>query len=104
MKPSVPDAAALMDVLQRTAPDRRVDRLRSEGPVDESLIALSDEAERLAVVEVGRALEATGLVVTLADAAGPRATQARARRARAKALAYAGRFEEALSFWQICLI
>ncbi len=100
MKPSVPDAAALMDVLQRTAPDRRVDRLRREGSVDESLIALSDEAERLAVVEVGRALEATGLVVTLADAAGPRAAQARARRARAKALAYAGRFEEALSFWQ----
>ena len=72
-------------------------RLEAAGPPDEVLGALGEEAERLAVVQLTRGLAATDLVVTLADAAGSKLTQAKARRGLVKALAYAGRFDEALA-------
>ncbi len=89
-------AAALLQALRDVAPQRRAEAVRAAGRPDEVLRALGDEAERLAVVEVSRGLEAADLVVDLAETAGSPAARARARRARARALAYAGRHEEAL--------
>ncbi len=91
------DWPALLAALCDDDPSLRVERVRRAGAPDEVLASLGDEAERLLVVEVGRGLEATEMLVPLADAAGSPAVQARMRRARARALSYAGRFDEALA-------
>ncbi len=92
-----PDCAELLAALESQELAVRMARLKAAGPPDEVLGALGEEAERLAVVQLSRGLAATDLVVTLADAAGSKLTRARARRGRVKALAYAGRFDEALA-------
>ena len=100
MNASLPDCAALLETLAATAPDRRVTQLQSFGDPAEILLALGDEAEQLTVVEVNRALEASELVVSLAEVVGNQLALARALRARARALAYAGQFEQALNSWR----
>lgn len=96
MSPSPPDATALLAELLALPPDQRLAHLRASGSAEAVLIDLGDAAERLAVAEVARALEASEMVVALADAAGLPLPRARARRARAQTLAHAGRFADAL--------
>lgn len=96
--------SALLAELLTLPGERRLARLResagaAEGEatkLTDALVSLGDEAERLAVVEVSRALSASELSVSLADEADAPRARARARRARGQALAYAGRFDEAL--------
>jgi tetratricopeptide (TPR) repeat protein len=91
------DPGSLLERLRDLAPPQRAALLRSAGPpLRELLRALGDEAERLSVVEVSRGLEAAELVLDLARTAGAPELVARAQRARARALAYAGRSGEAL--------
>ncbi len=59
--------------------------------------ALGDEAERLAFSDVAAALEATLVVMEMADRCGDAGARARARRARAQSLAYSGQHEAALA-------
>jgi tetratricopeptide (TPR) repeat protein len=87
----------LLSSLASLPPDARQAALRARGDVDRLLIALGDEAEKLVVVEVSRAVASAELVMSLADEIGAAAAQARARRALAQALAYSGRFDEALA-------
>jgi tetratricopeptide (TPR) repeat protein len=91
------DPAALLLELSDIPADRRSDRLRSAGPVDVLLVALGDQAERMATVDAAQAIVLAALVVELADDIGAARAQARARRALAQTLAYGGRFPEALA-------
>ncbi len=90
-------AAELLDELTSLPPGRQAERIRSQPDPDALLVALGDEAERLAVVEVQRALRASELVMLLADELGRARGRVRARRARAQALAYSGQMEAALA-------
>ena len=72
---------------------------QSADALPDTLIKLGDEAEQLVVVEVARAIVAAEMVVTLADEVNIAGCRARARRAHAQSLAYAGRHAEAL---QLC--
>ncbi|MCG3125650.1 MAG: hypothetical protein CHACPFDD_00475 [Phycisphaerae bacterium] len=74
--------------------------VRAQGDCDAFLISLAEESERLAVAEVSRGLEASARVLALADALGGQRCQARAHRARAQTLAYAGRFDDALPIYR----
>jgi len=95
------DHSALLEELRSAPPSERPEKLRRESPregdVDRLLLALGDEAEKLAVIEVGRAVVSAELVVALADEIGSPAARARARRALGQAFAYAGRHEDALA-------
>lgn len=91
------DPATLLDELANLPPDDRLPRLERDGAdLTAQLLALGDVSEQLAAVEIARSLAATELVIDLADAAGIGIARARARRARTMALAYAGRFHDAL--------
>ena len=85
-----------MKALCEVPPQQREMRLRAAGAVDELLYLLAEQAENLAVSEVAKALEATSVVLALADSVGQDRQRARARRARAQTLSYAGKFGEAL--------
>jgi len=98
MTSSPPDNVALLAELLVLPRERRLARFLELGDAEERVVALGDEAERLAFRDLARALTASEMVVELADALGHGRGPARARRARAQALAYAGRFEEALRF------
>lgn len=85
-----------------------VDLSRLRGPERAALLAergaparvvreLAAAAERLVMGDLQRALDATALLVEVADEVGDESGRAWARRARAQALAYANRFEEALA-------
>jgi CHAT domain-containing protein/tetratricopeptide (TPR) repeat protein len=91
------DIETCLSQLVRAPPDGRMAFFRSINGDADRLAALADEAERLSLVEVGRSLDAADALVDLADATGLH--RARVRRARAQALAYAGRHDEAL---QVC--
>lgn len=65
----------------------------------DQFMTMCEEAERLAVEDVGAALAATERLVGLADEAGSALDRARARRARAHALCNSGRLEEG---WLMC--
>lgn len=89
-------AAAVLDQLSALAPERRSAWLRARGNVASVLIELAELVETLAVSEVKAALQAGALIEAVAAELAPGATEARVRRACAQALAYGGRFEEAL--------
>ncbi|MGH2559208.1 MAG: CHAT domain-containing protein [Thermomicrobiales bacterium] len=89
--------AISLDQVLTSSDGRRLDLLREVDDPDATLLGLGDEAERLAFAEPGRAIDAAALVVELADVAGGPQARARARRALAQTLAYAGRFDEALA-------
>lgn len=90
------DASALLNELCAAAEAQRAELLRAAGPVEDSLYALAEEVERLAMTRVARALLASEIMLALADALGGARERARTRRARAQSLSYAGRFDEAL--------
>ncbi|HEY7030086.1 MAG TPA: CHAT domain-containing protein [Thermomicrobiales bacterium] len=96
MNDAVVDPATLLLELIDIPADRRSDRLRSAGPVEALLVAMGDQAERMATVDAGQAVGLAALVVELADEVGGAHSRARARRALAQTLAYGGRFPEAL--------
>ncbi len=86
----------LLATLSALPQAKRAGRVRAQGDAEALLIALGDEAEKLVVVEVARALSSAELLVALADEMGLASAAARARRALGQALAYSGRFECAL--------
>ena len=82
--------------LLRLPRDERERRLTEAGDPDEVLTKLADQADRWVIDDLPRALDATAMLVELADTSGAETTRARARRAQAQALAYANRFDDAL--------
>ncbi len=99
-KPPIGHEADLLGELAGLPPHRRLARLQDVGQVEPLLMALADEAERQAAVEVTRAVAASELVVAIADEARAPLARARARIAHAQTLAYAGRFADALPVYQ----
>jgi tetratricopeptide (TPR) repeat protein len=93
------DPAALLEALPSLHPDVQAARVRSAGPAEAVLTALSDAAEQMAMTDPGRALAATACLIPLADALDTGIGGARVRRARAHALCNAGRLEEG---WLLC--
>lgn len=83
---------ALESLAQQSAHEV-VASLRQTGPIAEILTKLAEECERAAISDLSRALALTQALVTTCDAA--QECRARARRARAQALAYSNRFVEA---------
>jgi CHAT domain-containing protein/tetratricopeptide (TPR) repeat protein len=71
--------------------------LRRRSDLDEAILAAADDCDRLAISDLVRAVAATESLVSLADIVQHPIPRARARRSRAQALAYANRFDEALS-------
>ncbi len=96
MSATVSNTAELLNQLRRSPVGERLDRLRAHGPPEDLLLPLIDEASGLTMVDADEAIEATNLVVWLADRLADPLAQARARRARARAMSYAGRFDESL--------
>ncbi len=90
------DAAQRLEELCKLPEEQRTEALRAWGNTEETLYELAEEAENLAVTELTRSLEATELVLALADKLGGAREQSRARRARGQALSYADRFDDAL--------
>jgi len=97
MTRSPPDTSALLEELIALPAEQRLPHLRRAGDAGELIVALGNEAERLAFSEIARAMRATEAVVELADEIGQARGRARGRRARAQTLSYAGRHEEALT-------
>ena len=85
--------AALMEIPQRD----RLDHVAALGAPEEVIASLAEEAERWVIVDLGRAREATAILMELASALGHPGAQARAWRARAHALAWANEFGQALA-------
>lgn len=94
---AAPDPASLLDALVALRPGDRPAALRAAGEPDAALLALAAEVQRVASAEAGRALGLADLLAALADDLGGPAARAEARSVRAMALAYAGRFDEALA-------
>jgi CHAT domain-containing protein len=88
--------SALLRELSALPRQARAGELRAHGDAERLLIALGDEAEKMVVAQVGSALASAELLVALADEMELPAAQARARRALGQALAYSGKFEQAL--------
>ena len=96
MSATISNTAELLNQLRRSPVGERLDRLRAHGPPEDLLLPLIDEASGLTMVDADEAIEATNLVVWLADRLADPLAQARSRRARARAMSYAGRFDESL--------
>ncbi len=101
MTPAAPNLAppgALLAKLLAEPESRRAALLHSLGPVPRDiLLPAADQAEQLVISDLRAALDATAALVTLSDQVHCPASGARTRRAHAQALAYANRFEEALT-------
>lgn len=87
------------DLLALTDAERSA-RLRAWGEVRVVAQMLADEVERLAVTEVTRAMAVSEMLTDFTRDLDDGAVRARALRARAQALGYAGRFEEALGYYE----
>jgi CHAT domain-containing protein/tetratricopeptide (TPR) repeat protein len=92
------DLGRLLHDLVQFPPTDNLARLNAAGTgsIDDLLLALGDAAEGLALSALNQAVAAADALVALADEAGGARARARARRAAAQSLAYAGRFEAAL--------
>lgn len=97
MEGTASDSKSLLADIVATPRERRAERVRAIGEPNEVLGRLAEEAERWTISELGRALEATEALVDLGDEIGGRQARARGQRARAQALAYANRFDDALA-------
>ncbi len=87
----------LLAELERLDPEAQLARVRRAGSAEAVLLALADRAMAIMHTESARVLATSDLLVALADRAGVDLARARARHARARALAYVGRFEDALA-------
>lgn len=94
------NVASRLEELCKLPEEQRTDALRAWGDTEETLYELAEEAENLAVTELTRSLEATEVVLALADKLGGPRERSRARRARAQALSYADRFADALPLFE----
>ena len=84
-----------LEALLASSPGDRIAQLARFGPADEVLLELIDGIAKLSIVNSTRAIVATELAIDLADRLGCTLARARARRAATRALAYAGRLEQA---------
>jgi CHAT domain-containing protein len=99
MTRQAPDLERLLGELLGVTPERRAAFLRAQERHLELFDELTEHAERLAVSDVTRSLEASSALVRIADELGDDARRARTRRVRGQALAYAGKIEEALPWY-----
>ncbi len=90
------DAEELLVELSRRRGAERAALLAAHGEPARVVCELVGAAERLVMGDLQRALDATSLLVEVADEVADEGGRALARRARGQALAYANRFEEAL--------
>lgn len=88
---------ALLEELITLSVEQRADRMRAHGSPAVCVASLCDAAQKLTFVEAARAFICSELLVDLADRLDLGGVRARARRTRAQALAYCGRFDEALA-------
>lgn len=88
--------AELLAVVADLEPGPAMQALRARSLDAGAIPALADAAEALVISDLKRALDVTGRLVALADAFGEDLPRARARRARAQALSYGNRFQEAI--------
>lgn len=100
MTQATPDIPNLLRDLTALPAGAREERLRREGHPDELIAALADEVERLAISENARAIDAGEVVAALARACAAASVQTRATRAQGQALAYGGRFDDALNCFE----
>ena len=91
------DLAQLLTELTRAASKDRAGLLVPYGDADTVVTALADEAEQRVMDNLQQALEATAALLDVAGVVAGPGPRARAHRARAQALAYANRFDEALT-------
>jgi tetratricopeptide (TPR) repeat protein len=87
----------MLDALRAQPASRRAAAVAAAGLPDRVVDGLVEAARRLVLRDLAAALDATGWLVTLADERCSPFVRCRARRARAQALAYANRYDEALS-------
>ncbi len=85
------DYESILLELLRLPPEQRRWRLQKLGRPRETLTGLAEETERLVIGDLHRALDASAMLVELADDLGDARLQAAARRVRGLALAYANR-------------
>lgn len=97
MTTTLSNGTLTLDALLALPREERIERLHVASAVDDAVIRLGDEAERLVFTAVSRSLAATEMLVDLADLLCGGRARARVRRARSQALAYSGRHEEALA-------
>lgn len=90
------DAEALLAALAAEPAERRAELVRAAGPVESVLSELAVAIERLAITRVADAIRVSELVQELADRLDGARARSSARRARAQALAYSQRYDEAL--------
>ncbi len=91
------DLGQLLSRLTGCDPAQRPALVAAHGDVDEVVVALTEEAERLVMDNLQQALEATTALIDVADTAAGPGARSRAKRAYAQALTYANRFDEALA-------
>jgi len=89
--------SSLLGELETLPPGEHVPRIQREKDVGRALQSLVDEATKLTTEETTRAISATKIVCALVDELHDDEVRAQARRAQARALSYAGRFDEALA-------
>lgn len=87
------------DLLALPASERAA-KLRARGDATVVAQELADEIDRLAVTEVTRAMAVSEMLTEFTRDLDDGAVRARALRARAQVLGYAGRFDEALGFYE----
>ncbi|MBL8877781.1 MAG: CHAT domain-containing protein [Phycisphaerales bacterium] len=97
------DIGGLLETLRAAPPHERQTVLRSAGDVGVLIAALTTHIERLVVSDVNAALEAAAMITELAVTGCGALEQARARRVGGQALAYGGRFDEALAEYQLAI-
>ncbi|MFO0874354.1 MAG: hypothetical protein U0575_10320 [Phycisphaerales bacterium] len=89
------DPATLLRDLLAARPEDRLRTLLDSGG-GARLLALGDEAERLATTKVDAAIDSSRIAIELADRIGGPRERSRSRRAHGMALAYGGRLHESL--------
>lgn len=94
------DVGGLLESLRAAPRAERRALLQAAGDICGALQSLATHVERLAVSDVTAALEATELLIELSDELGSPLEQTRAQRVRGQALAYGGRFDEALTAYE----
>ncbi len=95
---SVPelDCARFLEDATLLSVDQQVSHARTLGPPETVVPALAEHIESLSIADLAKADRASEMVLRLAQALGPPASQARAGRARGHVLAYSNRYDEAL--------
>ena len=94
------EAGELLGRIVDATPQRRAHIALEAGSPNQVILVLAAEVEKLAMTRVSAALDASAVMVELADDIGGPPERARVRRARAQALAYGGRFTDSLPIFE----